>query len=226
MKILALDAATEACSAALYDDGSVDERFAIAPREHARLLLPMAQALLQRGGYGWRDLDALAFGRGPGAFTGLRIAAGLIQGLALGSQLPVLPVSNLAALAARSMRLHGAQRILVVNDARMNEVYFCSFDGSDKQGAPIPLGPEQLVDPARLCDQVGDCQWLPAGNAWAACAAPLAPLAARLAAPLECHAHAEDIATLAAVAFARGEAKSAEQALPVYLRNQIATPVR
>ncbi|UCE90616.1 MAG: tRNA (adenosine(37)-N6)-threonylcarbamoyltransferase complex dimerization subunit type 1 TsaB, partial [Pseudomonadota bacterium] len=127
MKLLAIETATEACSVALAVDGDVRDRFEIAPRGHAGLVLPMAKALLAEAGLGLRELDALVFGRGPGAFTGLRIAAGVVQGLAYGAELPVVPVSSLATLAQGVSAQTGASDVLAVFDARMGEVYWGAF---------------------------------------------------------------------------------------------------
>ncbi len=102
MKILALDTATEACSAALLLDGEITDRFVVAPRRHNELILPMIDELLSDSGVRLKDLDYLAFGRGPGAFTGLRIAAGVVQGLALSQDIPVFGVSDLAAVALQA----------------------------------------------------------------------------------------------------------------------------
>src|SRR5690554_7950444 len=99
MKLLAIDTATEACSVALLVDGQVFDRYAVIPRLHARQLLPMVQQVLDEAGTGLAAVDAIAFGQGPGAFTGLRIAAGVVQGLAFALDKPVLPVSSLAAIA-------------------------------------------------------------------------------------------------------------------------------
>ncbi|GAB4353090.1 MAG: hypothetical protein Kow0060_03270 [Methylohalobius crimeensis] len=124
MRILAIETATEACSAALYLDGVVEERFQVAPRRHTHLILPMAEALLAEAGLTLSALDGLAFGRGPGSFTGLRIAAGVIQGLAFGADLPVVPVSTLAALAWQVFDEGAADCALAALDARMGEVYW------------------------------------------------------------------------------------------------------
>ena len=122
MKLLALETATEACSVALWVDGAVIERHALAPRRHAELVLPMVDAVLAEGGISRRALDAIAVGRGPGAFTGVRLAIAVAQGLALALDRPVLPVSTLAALAMAAAQDAGAAPILAAIDARMGEV--------------------------------------------------------------------------------------------------------
>lgn len=222
MKLLALDSATEACSAALYHAGDVRERFRIAPREHARLLLPMARELLADAGWRLGDLDGLAFGRGPGAFTGLRIAAGLIQGLALGADLRVVPVSDLAAQALRCAREQGARHVLCLQDARMGEVYWAAFDCGDAD-SPALRGAERVDDPAALPAETFDANWHGAGNGWSAYPRVLEPLAARLARVGDItHPHAADIARLAADPFSHGEAVDAARAVPVYIRDKIA----
>ena len=146
MKILAVDAATEACSAALLRDGAVAELYEVIGRGHAGRLLPMADELLNGAGVAVGELDAVAFGRGPGGFTGLRIAAGVAQGLAAGSNRPVLPVSSLAAVAAAAARLSGSTRVLVCMDARMGQVYWAAYDCSGE--VPVAVTDERLADPA------------------------------------------------------------------------------
>lgn len=221
MKLLALDTATDACSAALYLAGEIRETSVVEPRGHARLLLPMVEELLAGAGLRLGQLDGLAFGRGPGAFTGLRIAAGVAQGLALGADLPVLPVSDLAALAQGGLRLYGARRVLACLDARMQEVYWGAFTASaaDIMGpdGPESLGPPDAVQPPAEGD------WLGIGPGWQVygrvlqtrCAGRLTGVHADLL------PRARDIATLGAAALAAGQAVPPEQALPVYLRDQV-----
>ncbi|MBM5812913.1 MAG: tRNA (adenosine(37)-N6)-threonylcarbamoyltransferase complex dimerization subunit type 1 TsaB, partial [Gammaproteobacteria bacterium] len=148
MKLLALDAATEACSAALLLDDRVIERFQVIGRGHAEHLLPMVDEVLAAGGMALRSLDAVAFGCGPGGFTGLRIAAGLTQGLAAGAGLPVLPVSNLAALAAAAAAAAATAQVLACLDARMGEVYWAVFDCTGAY--PMPLTAEAVSRPAAV----------------------------------------------------------------------------
>ena len=122
MKLLAIETATDACSCALDIDGESRWRYQLAPRQHAELLLPMVSELLDEAAVAMRDLDGVAFGRGPGSFTGVRIAASVVQGLAFGADLPVAGVSSLRALAEGVRREYGEEAVLSAFDARMSEV--------------------------------------------------------------------------------------------------------
>lgn len=219
MKILALDAATEACSAALYQDGAVEERFEVPGRGHAERLLPMVDELLRGAGLGLAGVDAIAFGRGPGGFTGLRIAAGIAQGIASGSGRPILPVSNLAAVAAAAARNAGVGRVLACMDARMGQVYWAAFDVTG--AAPAPIGTEHLSGPGDLALPDGD-GWYGAGHGFAAHPGIAARLGEALAGlDPETLPRAGDIARIAAADFAAGRALPAAQGLPVYLRDEV-----
>lgn len=215
MKLLAFDTATDACSAALWLDGAVREEFALVRNGHSERLLPMIEALLADSGCSLRGLDAIAFGRGPGAFTGLRIAASVAQGFAFGADLPVLPVSSLAALA----EMQNAPRVFAALDARMAQLYWGAYvRGED--GALVAAVADRLSDVAAVSLPAGD--WLAVGSgaeayATGLCAAlPLRELRAAQ------YPRATGVARLAAVAFARGEACAPELALPVYLRDEVA----
>ena len=148
MRLLALDTSTEACSAALLIDGATTLRFEITERSHAELILPMVDSLLLEAGLELGDLDGLAFGRGPGGFTGLRIATGVVQGLAFGANLPVAPVSSLAAVAEQVPASEG-EVVLVCNDARMGEVYWAAFR-SDGSGGVEAVTAESVSPPDRV----------------------------------------------------------------------------
>ncbi len=222
MKVLAIDTAEEACSAALYIDGAVSSRCEIAPRRHSQLILPMMAGLLAEAGLRVCDLDGLAFGRGPGSFTGVRIATGVIQGAAFGAALPVAPVSTLLALAQRARREHGAARVLAALDARMNEVYWAPCEPA-REGLMQLAGPEQVVAPGAVpVPEAG--AWVGAGSGWAAYAPVLqARLRSRLDRMLPgLQVHAHDIAVLGAAMLKDGAGVAAEQAIPVYLRDQVA----
>ena len=219
MKILAFDAATEACSAALLIEESVAERFEVPGRGHAARLLPMADELLREAGVDARDLDAIAFGRGPGGFTGLRIAAGLAQGLAAGNRLPILPVSNLAAVAAAAARTAGVSRVLACMAARMGQGYWGAYDCTGV--APVAVGPEHLASPEAV-EPPGGMVWFGAGHGFSA----HPQLATRLGASLagvdaSILPRAADIARIAAVDYAAGNGLPAAQGLPVYLRDDV-----
>lgn len=222
MKILAVDTATEACSAALLVDSAVCERYEVLGRGHAERLLPMVREVLAEGGLALGALDAIAFGRGPGGFTGLRIAAGVTQGLAFGAGLPVVPVSDLAALAARAAACNAVRHVLACLDARMAQVYWAPFDCADL-AAPVALAEERVADPEAVRLPDGSERWFGAGHGFAAYPALRAMLGERLAGcDEELLPHAREIALLGAAAFAAGQAVTAEQAVPVYLRDDVA----
>ncbi|NGX16820.1 tRNA (adenosine(37)-N6)-threonylcarbamoyltransferase complex dimerization subunit type 1 TsaB [Wenzhouxiangella sp. XN24] len=218
MNILSLDTAADGCSVALRAGGALIERDEAAPRKHAASLLPMAEACLAEAGIGLGDLDAIAFGRGPGSFTGLRIAAGVAQGIAFGAGLPVVPVSNLAAAALAAGRAHGWQRVLVAFDARMGEVYAGAYE-IDAAGLPVLVGAEALLAPGDLAAPGRD--WRGAGSAFAAWPG-LAATAGVVSADSALAPRARDLLDIAADACARGLAVPAEEALPVYLRERVA----
>lgn len=216
MKLLAIETATEACSVALWLDGEVLERFAVAPRQHAELVLPWAEDLLGQAGVGKRQLDAIAVGRGPGAFTGVRLGVALAQGIALAIDRPVVPVSTLAVLAAPV----AGERVLVAIDARMGEVYLGAFvrEGDALQ----PLLAETLGTPDLVA--VPDGEWHGAGTGFAAADGALRQRLGSRLASVDATAlpHAGDLARLAAPLFARGESVPPEQLEPAYLRNNVA----
>jgi len=231
MKLLAFETSTEACSVALWLDGEVRERFELAPRRHAELSLPWAEQLLAEAGVKRRELDAVALGRGPGAFTGVRLAIALAQGVALALDVPAIAVSTLAVLALRARPLAagaGPQRVLSAIDARMGEVYTAAFELRD--GEPFALDREAVLAPdaAQLPgDGASDNGWLGVGTGFAAADGALRQrLGARFAAiDADALPHAADLARLAAAAYARGESIAPERIEPAYLRNNVALTI-
>lgn len=226
MKLLAIDAATEACSAALLVDGELRARYEVLGRGHAERLLPMVDELLTEAGYGVTALDAIAFGRGPGAFTGVRIAIGLAQGLAFGAGLPLVPVSNLAALARLALDgTPAAATALVCLDARMNEVYWAEALAAPDGG--IALVAERLGPPAGvvLSTAVGSRGpgLVGAGHGWRAYPVLGERFPGLVACLPDLLPRAHEIARLAALEFAAGRAVAPENAAPVYLRDDVAT---
>lgn len=215
--ILALDTATEACSAALYVQGDITSTCQVDPRGHARNLLPMIEELLNGAGLAIRELNAIAFGRGPGSFTGLRIAAGITQGLAFGAGLPVIPVSTLATLAQGSDN----DEVLAAIDARMHEVYWCAFR-RDRDGVMQPVVEEAVCPP----DQVtcpGQGEWHARGSGWKAYGDVLNNHRTGRIVHYQPEAlpHAADMIPLALQLYRQGRTVGAEQAVPVYLRDQV-----
>lgn len=224
MKLLAFDTSTEACSAALALGDAILQREELAPRRHAELILPMVDSLLQEAGLRLKDLDALAFGRGPGAFTGVRLAAGIAQGLALGANLPVLPVSSLAALAQGAT--DPADALLATMDARMGEIYWGLFEPANGGAARLIAG-ERVSDPAAVTLPAGR-SFFAIGSGWETYGALLAErFKGRVtgAAPAR-RPQARDLLPLARAELQQGQGLPPEQALPVYLRNEVAQKPR
>ncbi len=151
MKLLAIDTTTEACSAALLMDNTVVEHYEVAPQKHTELILPMIDQLFRDSGLRLADLDGLAFARGPGAFSGVRICSSVIQALAFAQNLRVAAVSTLAALAADAYRITGQRRVLAALDARMQEVYWAGYD-FDEDGLPCCDSGERVGKPADVLD--------------------------------------------------------------------------
>lgn len=226
MNLLAIETATEACSVALLHGQALIDRSELAPRRHAELVLPMAEALLAEAGITRRQLDGVAVGRGPGAFTGVRLGISVAQGLALALDVQVVAVSSLAALALQAPR-NGAA-VLAVIDARRSEIYAGTFSPGPEQNplqlnALRPLSEERVVGAGALVVPP-DQAWNVIGSGWRAYADVLRN---RLPSALrwvdgDRYPQARDVARLAEPAFAAGKAVPPEQALPVYLRDKVA----
>jgi len=220
VKILALDTSSEACSAALWVDGALSCEHAVAGQRHSQLLLPMVDSLLGSAGLDLHALDAVAFGEGPGSFTGLRIACAVAQGLAFGAGVPVVGIGTLLALAEAS----GGEEVACCLDARMNQVYFAAYrrSGPDWTCVHTPgLYAPDAVPP------------LPPGS-WTGCGAGFAAYGEALHRALavtwkallpDALPQAREIAQLAAAALARGGGVHPRQGLPVYLRDKVALTV-
>ncbi len=238
MKLLVLDTSTEWCSAALWLDGQLHARRVLAEQQHSSLLLPMVDALLRESAITLRQLDGLAYGAGPGSFTGLRIACAVTQGLALGADLPVVGVSTLESLAEqtgaervlRQDRPEGERlaayplRVLTVLDARMAEVYWAAYQREEAGWAAV-VEP-QLALPESVAVPPGE-GWVGAGNGFVALGEALRPrLAARLVRIDDTlMPDAAAMAPLAVRAFERGDGMDAALAAPIYLRDKVALTV-
>lgn len=217
MKILALDTSTELCSVALWLDGEAAVREELAGQRHSQIVLPMVHELLAEAGLGLNSLDGIAFGEGPGSFTGLRIGCGVAQGLAFGAELPVAGIGTLLALAEGA----AADRVIACLDARMGEIYHAAYkkneNGWEEVSAPA-LGLPQ--DTPELAGEL----WTGCGSGFAAYGEALcARYAGRLVKVLpEMLPHAAEIAMLAAERFRQGLGQDAAEAAPLYIRNKVA----
>ena len=228
MKLLALDTATEACSVALLLGETLLARYEEPKRGHAELILPMVDAVLAEAGIALSALDCFAVGRGPGAFTGVRIAVSVAQGLAFGVDRPIVPVSDLAALAQHAVQTHRAQRVLACIDARLGEVYWGVFETA-ADGLVVALT-EERVGSASSVDVSAGGSWFGAGSGWAAYEGLGEQLRARGATVTGSDGallpRAHEIAQLGARDFRAGRAVPAEEAMPVYLRDSVAVTSR
>jgi len=221
MNILAIETATEACSVALIHGQDIIARSEIAPRRHTELVLPMADALLAEAGIGRHALDAIAVGRGPGAFTGVRLGVSLAQGMALALDLPVITISSLAALALEAPEDEDAA-ILAVIDARMGEIYAACYRRDDIGGL-IALDDERVCTPESL-KLPGAPTWQVVGTGWAAYSTLLSErfTGALRSADGARYPQAAHVAELAMREFNAGRIHAPELALPVYLRDKVA----
>jgi len=217
VKLLAIETATDACSAALSIDGELCERFEIAPRAHTELILPMIDELMAEAGITISQVDAMAFGRGPGAFTGVRIAVGVTQGIAFGADLPVVPVSTLAALAQGA----ATDKVLAALDARMSEVYWGAYQ-RNTVGLMEPVGEECVSAHDAVPCPPGE-GWQGVGSGWMAYETALSERCAEQTTSRDTAGfpHARDVAVLGIAGYEAGQGVAAGLALPVYLRDKV-----
>jgi tRNA threonylcarbamoyladenosine biosynthesis protein TsaB len=222
--VLAIDTATEFCSVALLAGDNVFEATEAVGQGHSQRALPLVHAVLEEAGRALRDLDAVAFGAGPGSFTGLRIACGIAQGLAYGAGKPVLAIGNLRALAARTFAQQSdGRRALIAIDARMNEAY-CAVYQRDEHVSEL-LAPALL--PAQALGGLAqqECVDIVAGNALSVFADSWPQAGGNWHSFPELRASARDIGTLARIDFGRGLAVAAAHASPHYVRDRVALTV-
>ncbi|OGS99258.1 MAG: tRNA (adenosine(37)-N6)-threonylcarbamoyltransferase complex dimerization subunit type 1 TsaB [Gallionellales bacterium RIFCSPLOWO2_12_FULL_59_22] len=217
MRVLALDTSTEYCSVALWQDGAIVERCDLAVQKHSEMLIAMIDDLLQATCCKLQAMDGIAFGMGPGSFTGVRIACGAAQGLAFGANLPVAGVCTLQALAEAS----GKEKVIAALDARMGEIYHAAYEKRD--GAWVATSEPRLCKPEDAPPLPGD-GWFGAGSGFAVYGEALGE---RYAGQLfgtdgSVVPQAAAIAALGAAQFAQGLGKDAAEALPLYLRDKVA----
>ena len=217
MKLLAIDTSTAACSAALHDGDQILSRYQIAPRQHTQLILPMIDELLSQASCRFSQLDSLSFACGPGSFTGLRVAAGVIQGLAFSHDLPVVAISTLRSIAQRVYQQQMSKQILVCIDARMNEWYWGHYQlsltgimqGSDHLSALVDICLPEAIQALALGEN---------GQVVADHVRAKQTIASVVT---DCYPHAEAVADLAVYEYEQGNILTAEQAVPTYLRDKV-----
>jgi tRNA threonylcarbamoyladenosine biosynthesis protein TsaB len=218
MKILAIDTATEACSTALLVDGLSQEIFEVIPRQHTERVLPMVDQLLKQSDLSLSQLDAIAFNCGPGSFTGVRVGTSVAQGLAFSADVPVIPVSSLAALAQFAFRKENKMHVLSTIDARMNELYWGCYQ---LEKGVMKLVGEERVSPVSSVESNGS--WHCIGSGFDTFEAELisSDSVDVISFTKNCFPHAQDVAFLAADMFVQGKVFSAENAIPSYIRDEV-----
>lgn len=222
--LLALDTSTEACSVALWHKGEKTHLDELAQRTHTKRILPMIDELLVNSGINLKQVDALAFGRGPGSFTGVRVGAGIAQGLAFGADLPVIAVSNLTAMAQAAFELHQVENVVAAIDARMNEVYFSQVK-REKVRSELgeffqwnPVIEEQVCQPEKVLEQFSDLTAYRVGTGWAAY--PQFKNSGLEVSDIILPS-AQYMLELALTDYAQNKVISALEIEPVYLRNEV-----
>ncbi len=223
MKLLAVETSTNACSAALFVDGELKERFELAPKQHTLKILPMIDALMAEAELVPNQLDALALSRGPGSFTGVRIATGVVHGIAFGLDIPVIPISTLAAIAEPFFQKNPVDYAFTALDARMGEIFWGIYRNQHAQGVEL-LGIESVgvAQDVIIPDEV--TQGVGIGSAWNVYRNELSDVLddQLLDIQPDCWPRAAAVARLGVLGYDRYEAVPVELALPVYLRDKVA----
>ena len=221
MKLLAVETSTDACSAALFIDGEIREKFELAPREHTQLILPMIDGLMADAQLKPQQLDAVALSRGPGSFTGVRIATGVAHGIALGADVPVVLVSTLAAIAQDFFNRNEADVAFTAMDARMDEIFWGVYQ-RNALGLAQLLGNEAVTPAAEAL--FPEIFGFGVGSGWKVHVETLRTRLGQWTQGIDSEVwpHAACIAQLGAYDFANGLAVPVEQAMPVYLRDKVA----
>lgn len=224
--LLALDTSTEACSVALMHQNDILIQQELAQRSHTKRILPMVDELLAEAGIRLSQVEALVFGRGPGSFTGVRVGAGIAQGLAFGADLPVIPISNLTAMAQQAYEQQGATEVLAAIDARMNEVYFSRLLGQEVRsefGTFLQwqeVIAEQVCSPEQVINQLQQVEnAVQVGTGWAAYAQVFGSSCGQVSDI--CLPSAQFMLSLALPLFYQQRWISAVEIEPVYLRNEV-----
>jgi tRNA threonylcarbamoyladenosine biosynthesis protein TsaB len=219
LKILALETSTDACSAAVLYDDKIIERYEVAPRQHAQLILPMVKEILAEAHLELTDISAIAFGCGPGSFTGLRIACSAAQGLAFGTDLPIVAVSSLQALAQGAYEEKGLNKVLVGIDAKMQEIYFGIYE-KNNENLMQPIQPDNLISSENCRGIPCGCPSLESGHPWIGIGDAWQEYPQKFKTIAYNYPKARYVAKLAKNDFIAGKIISPENAQPVYLRSE------